>query len=83
MMPKALSPGAAIALRLDTNEIFAHHLTKAQRAILREAKRGHVNAWMQRRRPCKRLENMGLLSKTGLMSYTLTVRGAEVLAVKV
>ena len=82
--PPSLTPGQEIALRLDTNVYLAKSITAAQRTAMYEAKKkGSVDAYMQRRRMCERLAIMGLLSKTGLTRYTLTVRGAAVLSIRV
>lgn len=55
-------------------------ITKAKLKILRDASRGDVDGYMQRRRPCEVLEKIGLLEKTGLMSYKITDRGRHVLS---
>jgi hypothetical protein len=53
-------------------------ITAAQRRILIEASKTYsVDGFMQRRRMCERLENLGLLAKYGLQSYRITGRGRD------
>ena len=55
-------------------------LSEASLRILREANKGRgVDAYMQRRRPVERVAALGLLRKTGLMSYVITDAGRAAL----